>query len=672
MPKRPVKAEDLLRVQFVGDPQIHPEGNLILFSKKHITEKNAYLTHLFTVDRAGTVKQWTQGEKSAAGGRWSPDGKQILFSSGREGEKGQLYLLSVDGGEAQALTKLEEGSIGEYIWSPDGKHIAFTFRPAMPTETKEAKEDRKAKGLSEPPVELDSIWYRLDGDGYFAGQRHALWIVNTETGKAELIYNADAMGFYSFDWMPNSDELVVCHSANKMAMVGKPDDKLFLVSKKGRAKAIPGLPIGSKGNPKVSPDGKWVAYLGSRAEDDPWGTSNTHLFVVPLEGGEPRCLTEAYDYDMSVSVLTDTKDAGGGGTISWSPDGKSIYVTIGWHGEIQLAKVDVSSGKLEFLTEGRHWLAVSDLSADGKIMAAAYGNATTLPEIAFVDIKPKKAECSVVTSFNSAYHDKITTQEPEEVWLESTDGVKVQAWVIKPVGFKSKAKYPAVLEIHGGPHAQYGWAYFHEFQVLAAEGYVVVYSNPRGSKGYGQDYCAAIKGAWGDKDWDDVQTVTRYMQHHPNIHPGQMGVMGGSYGGYMTNWVVGHTKDFKAAITDRCVSNLVSMSGNSDFAVNKDEYFGGCAWGDLDRIAELWKQSPIAYFESVTTPMLIIHSVGDLRCNIEQSEQVFTALQMQGIESRFVRYPVTTSHGMSRIGPPDLRLHRLGEITSWWKKHLQP
>jgi len=150
-----------------------------------------------------------------------------------------------------------------------------------------------------------------------------------------------------------------------------------------------------------------------------------------------------------------------------------------------------------------------------------------------------------------------------------------------------------------------------------------------------------------------------------------MGVMGGSYGGYMTNWVIGHTHEYKAAITDRCVSNMISMAGNSDFPFNKDGYFKGVAWGTYDKIKDLWEQSPIAYFENVETPTLIIHSVGDLRCNIEQSEQVFTALQQQGIESRLVRYPVTTSHGMSRNGPPDLRLHRLGEITNWWERHLK-
>ncbi len=256
---------------------------------------------------------------------------------------------------------------------------------------------------------------------------------------------------------------------------------------------------------------------------------------------------------------------------------------------------------------------------------------------------------------------------PVETWIDSTDGGKVHAWVLQPDG---KGPHPSVLQVHGGPHAQYGWTFFHEMQLLAASGYVVVYSNPRGSKGYGEKFCGAIKADWGNKDWEDVQAVTAWMQAQPFVNSKRLGIMGGSYGGYMTNWAIGHCKAYKAAITDRCVSNLVSMAGSSDFPLNPNAYFGGVAWGDIDDIKPLWRQSPIAYFKGVSTPTLVIHSEGDLRCNIEQSEQVFHALQMQNVPSRFVRYPKETSHGMSRGGPVDLRIHRLGEILGWWKTHL--
>jgi len=305
-------------------------------------------------------------------------------------------------------------------------------------------------------------------------------------------------------------------------------------------------------------------------------------------------------------------------------------------------------------------------------MAMLWGDATSLLEVGWLDLASKSGgkvlETKTVTAFNKPLYDEVQIVKPEESWVPSTDGIKVHTWIMRPDGAKSVA---AVLEIHGGPHTQYGWAFFHEFQLLCAQGYTVVFSNPRGSKGYGEEFCAAIRGDWGNKDWDDVSAVMEWMKKLPGIDKSRMGVMGGSYGGYMTNWVISHTHDFKAAITDRCIINWMSAGSTSDFPLNKDGYFGSQVWGSHERIAKLWQQSPISHFESVKTPTLIIHSEGDLRCNIEQGDQTFFVLKSLGVETRYIRYPVSTSHGLSRGGPPDLRLHRLGEIVNWWKKWLK-
>jgi dipeptidyl aminopeptidase/acylaminoacyl peptidase len=379
------------------------------------------------------------------------------------------------------------------------------------------------------------------------------------------------------------------------------------------------------------------------------------------------------DADFEVLTLSDTNaghtsDGGGSGLLSWSPDGKFLYVSLGWRGEVQLAKIDAETGEMTVLTQGRHCCVAGGSTLDRKWFSGYVGDPIRLNEVCLID--GESGEVRVLTQFNHWVNQEVELSSPEEVEIETTDGLTVHAWVMSPIGWKGKKEQPAVLEIHGGPHAQYGWAFFHEFQVLASQGYWVVFSNPRGSKGYGQAWCEAIQSNWGEKDWQDIEAVAQWMTKHPGMDCKRLGVMGGSYGGWMTNWVIGHTAMFRAAITDRCVSNMVSFAGNSDFPMNDGEYFGGVAFGSLERIAPLWRQSPLAYFEGVTTPTLIIHSEGDLRCNIEQSEQVFCALQSQGVESRFVRYPVSTSHGMSRGGPPDLRIHRLTEITKWWKKHL--
>jgi dipeptidyl aminopeptidase/acylaminoacyl peptidase len=231
---------------------------------------------------------------------------------------------------------------------------------------------------------------------------------------------------------------------------------------------------------------------------------------------------------------------------------------------------------------------------------------------------------------------------------------------------RSRTKaWPAALMIHGGPHAQFGSGFFHEMQALAAEGFVVVYPNPRGSKGYGRDFCDAIRGAWGGKDWDDVRATIAFMQQHPSIDAERMSIMGGSYGGYITNYAIGQTDVFKAAISDRCVSNLVSHLGNSDYYHKPGRYFPGNFWCDNE---ELWRQSPIRFVDNVATPTLVIHSEGDLRCNVEQGEQLFAALQIRGVPSRMVRYPRSTFHGMSRNGPVDLREHRLRQMLEWLRK----
>ena len=677
MPKRPIKAEDLLRIVFVGDPQISPDGTRILFTRKSINDKNKYITNLCTVDLGGQVRQWTGGDAGAGHGRWSPDGTQIAFVSSREEKKGQIFVIPVDGGEAVRLTDLPEGSVGGFRWSPDGTKIAFTFREQMPQWTEGAKKEREAGGLSEPPIEVDDVWYRLDGDGYFAAQRYKMFWSDLSTGETKEFYSAASNGDYSFDWSPNSDELVIAHTASKRPFAEPPNAQLYRVSLDGQAWQLEGLPKGEKSSVRWSPDGNTIAYSGDVDETDPWGVRNTKVYIVPASGGVPTCLTDKLDYDMAVATLSDTKEASYDAVLEWLPDSKALYVQVGYNGEVQLGKVAVTGG-CELLTEGRHCVTVGNHASGGNRIAATVGTATKLSEIAVVEpeLATGRLTPKVLTNLNAEFHDEIEIMEPEEFWLDSTpnkDGSesKLHGWVMKPVGYLEPKRYPAVLEIHGGPHTQYGWAFFHEFQFLAAQGYVVIYTNPRGSKGYGEQYCAEIKQDWGNKDWEDIQTVTRWMQHQSYIHPGQMGVMGGSYGGYMTNWVIGHCKDYKAAITDRCVSNMISMAGSSDFPFNKDGYFKGVAWGTYEQIKELWEQSPLAYFEGVTTPTLIIHSVGDLRCNIEQGEQVFTALQQQGVESRFVRYPVSTSHGMSRNGPPDLRLHRLGEIAKWWEKHLK-
>ncbi len=273
-----------------------------------------------------------------------------------------------------------------------------------------------------------------------------------------------------------------------------------------------------------------------------------------------------------------------------------------------------------------------------------------------------------MTKLNRRLLNRITLGETEEVWFKGPAGNDLQGWILKPPEFDPTQKYPAILEIHGGPLTQYGEFFMHEFYYLAAQGYVVFYCNPRGGQGYGEEHAKAIWGGWGTVDYDDIMAWTDYVAALPYIDADRMGVTGGSYGGYMTLWVIGHTQRFQAAVAQRVVSNLVSMWGSSDFNwVFQQPINNKPPWEDLQAY---WRQSPIAYLGNAHTPTKIIHSEQDHRCPIEQGEQAFIALRTQGVPVEFIRFP-EEPHGLSRVGRTDKRIARLKHIAEWMDKYLK-
>ncbi|GMV37815.1 MAG: acyl-peptide hydrolase [Fimbriimonadales bacterium] len=670
MARRPIAAEDLLELVYLGDPQLSPDTKKIAFCHKTVDkEKNKYRTHIWVSDvETGASRQFTFGEESEGSPRWSPDGKYLAFVAAREKPKAQIYLLPTDGGEAFKLTDLEEGSIAGIEWSPDSTRIAFAFRPTAPEWTEKAQKEREEKGLSTPPRIITDIWYRLDGDGYFVDQHHQLHVVDLATREVKKLTD-ERYGAQDFCWAPDGKRLCfVVNRSPEPSETPQLDDLMILDVDTGAESKLEGLPEGPKHAPAWSKDGTRIAYVGHLNEQDWWSGYNNRIYVADASGqGASDLFGTQHDYSVGGSVLGDSREASFGAKVFWSKDGTRLFFSLDQHGSTHVCSIPAEGGELRFHTEGRGLWEVGDTDGAGTF-ALTVASATRPAEVAVAKLDGDDLQVRTLTDFNGPLFEQLAVCEPEPFWIESEPGQKVHGWVLKPHGFEQGKRYPCALEIHGGPHAQYGETFFHEFQLLAAQGYVVVYSNPRGSRGYGEAHTRAISGDWGNADYVDLMAVADHAASLPFVDPSRMAVMGGSYGGYMTNWIVGHTDRFRTAITDRSVVSLLSFAGTCDFAFIPDTEWKGNAW---DEIEDLWRQSPLKYAKNVKTPTLIIHSEGDLRCPIEQAEQLFSAFKRLGVETKFVRYPLSTSHGLSRSGPPDLRLHRLGQIVDWLDKYLK-
>jgi len=658
--KRPITAEDLLTLQTIGDVQISPDGAQVAFVRTVTdTDKNKYKSEIWRVpaDGSRSPRQFTAGAASASSPRWSPDGTQIVFISDRQDEAAQIFLIAADGGEALALTTLEPGGVQGLHWSPDGSQIAFLYRATPVNYTKKAVEERKEKGLSSPPRVHTRLFYRLDGFGYFDGEYWQVAVADVSTGKTRVLTSGE-FSCSSVTWSPDGKTLAFLSDRRPDGdALPDADTQVWTVPAAGGELAQINAPNGDKSGFTWSPNGSQFAYTGNPDALDQWGTNNDRVFVLPVTGGEARDLMGHTDKAVGALAISDV-GGGGGEDLVWSANGMTLYFPVSESGDVRLCKIAAAGGDLVYLTEATQ--VVGSFSIAGETFAASISK-PTMPGEVFVGERQ-------LSHLNQPWLDEIALQTPEPFAIPNGSGGEVPGWFLTPPNFEANGTAPLVVYVHGGPHLQYGNMLFHELQWLAAQGYVVAYANPRGSKGYGEAHTKAIKGDWGGPALADVEAVVDEAIQRGYADPKKTAIMGGSYGGYLTAWAVGHTDRFACAIADRLVNDLPSMAGTCDFPWSHGTYYKGNSWDDP---SDLWHHSPLAYAGKINTPLLLIHSDGDLRCPVSQAEELFAALRLQRKPVEFVRYPAETSHGLSRSGPPDLRLDRLQRNLAWLDKYLK-
>jgi dipeptidyl aminopeptidase/acylaminoacyl peptidase len=667
MSKNTIQATDLYRMQLIQDACISPDGKFVISAVQRIREKdqkkfsNLYLHEIET----GKESVFTTGDQNDSSPKWSPDGKTIAFLSNRDNEKQpQIYLISINGGEAQKLTNLD-GEFLSFSWSPDGKKIISEFRRKNPDTLEREKDEAKNK-LGIVSRHITRVFYRLDGYGWYPEDRRHLWEISPKTGKAKQLTNHPVYDDYSPFWSPDSKELG--YFSNHMPDPDLQPDRidLFVMNLiSGETRKLE-TPIGPKDNGTFSPDGKWISYIAQIGEGEGW--RNHNIWIVPSDGSQSaKNLTEKYDLHVNGSTLNDNGPAP---TVSpfWSTDGKWIYFQIAKHGNTLLMKINIETNELLPVIDVLGVVGEPMFDKSQTKLMFLLGQPNTLPQI-FIRSMDHTADLKQLSKFNEDWFKKLDLGQLEEVWFKGGDNNDLQGWILKPPGFDPARKYPSIMEIHGGPITQYGNFFMHEFYFLAARGYVVYFSNPRGGTGYGEEHTKSIHGGkWGTKDYEDLMCWTDYVEKLPYIDPDKMGVTGGSYGGYMTLWIIGHTQRFKAGVAQRVVSNLISMWGSSDFNWAFQEIFGNQP--PYENIEILWENSPLKHMGAAKTPTLIIHSEQDFRCPLEQGQQAFVALKKLGVDTKFVIFP-DEPHGLSRGGRTDRRIVRLNEIAGWFDKYLK-
>lgn len=675
--KRPIRETDLLAFRWIADPQISPDGSRVVFVRVVVNEvKDRYETSLYMVrtDGKSDPQPFTSGPFDTAP-RWSPDGKSLAFVrttiKDDKPAPGQICLMSTSGGEARALTSVARGA-STPVWSPDGRRIAFTSS----TLPEDSVQEDPAHKKSDVRVITRAI-YRFNGAGYVDPGRHDHIFIVGAMPPAGATARARQLTSGGFDegnpsWSSDARQVYFTSTRVLEPYYAPEDVDLYAVPTDGGVITTVASIDGTIGDFAVSPDGKQIAFTGTTNAHPVRSYDQPDLFVTgAAPGSTPRNLTADYDFDVNDGVSSDqhAPRAANGGGIVWSRDGKSLLVTSTVHGNGNLVRVRISDGRVDPFTTGDHEVMSYNASADGATMVTSIASPLNIGDLFIADgRKNTNTPLRQITHINDELFTALDVSAPEEIWYDSFDGRKIQGWILKPPGFNPSQRYPLILEIHGGPHLPYGNSFTHEFLWMAARGYVVLYTNPRGSTSYGQEFGNLIQFKYPGDDYKDLMAGVDAVVARGYVDDKRLGVTGGSGGGVLTNWIITQTPRFAAAVSQRSIADWYGFWFTTDFWLSQPQWFHAAPWEDP---ADFAARSPITHIASVTTPLMLVEGDADMRTPpADGGEVMFRALKYMKKPVVMVRFPGET-HELSRSGAPRHRVERLQHIVGWFDQYLQ-